>query len=262
MNILSEHLQGHFTLVTIRPGKHTFPAFGVVDFTNISLDKAESLFSNGFPFLRKVNSNEKSTIQKITECSIPIPIEIERPLDPSQRLNKKLINKLLALNWSDLSQSEKFLFFYSEQYFLGKKQLMLENGDLKQQMVSLHAKVRSMINDKYTDSDRSLIMKEIFFMEDSIAENWKIIDTWQEQEVEFFNQESTALEKNSVKIALDLKRQIEVDKLWISRANATLPKMKTESSLQKKLKTDKTKELILRKERLEKNQNNLNLMTQ
>ncbi len=40
-----------YTLKTIRPGKYNFDKYGTLDLRTLSLEKADKLVENGFPFL-------------------------------------------------------------------------------------------------------------------------------------------------------------------------------------------------------------------
>lgn len=59
---LSAAAADKFSLVkTIKPGRYRFPGFGEVDLTTMSLEKAENLVKNGFPYL--ILKNKKNPDQ-------------------------------------------------------------------------------------------------------------------------------------------------------------------------------------------------------
>ena len=254
MKILSAKISKHFKLVTIRPGKHSFKDWGVIDFTTISLDEAQILYDKGFPFLQTAEKTKETPTPhlKITEAAIETAKEVIL-FDPKKRFDKKYINTLLTWDWNDLARVDQELFFFSEAYFLSKKQLLIQCGDIYKKMVSLHAKQRTMAGEEFTDDQRKEVVQELAGLDDTRSGYFKTIDTWNEADAENPIPKDKLDTSAIANLTLDLQRKIDVDKLWISRAEKTLPGMKTDSAVQVAKKTSKQGELLIRKRALETN---------
>ena len=57
---LSPVLEGKFEAVGVQPGIVAGKKFGTVDLRTISLEKAEALVKEGFPYLKKIEKQSKS----------------------------------------------------------------------------------------------------------------------------------------------------------------------------------------------------------
>lgn len=57
---ISPALQGKFEAVGVVPGVITGKKYGTVDLTCVTLEKAEELVKDGFPYLRKIEKAAKA----------------------------------------------------------------------------------------------------------------------------------------------------------------------------------------------------------
>jgi len=196
-------------------------------------------------FKEEVQKVEPIKIKKIE--SKPKKIEHEKafPSPQSFRGSKPYINKLLALNWSDLSFDDKLLFFNSEKYFLNKKSLFIENSDIEKEMRSLHAKVKLIDPDAKFDGKRKAIMEKLDLLDQSKAANWEKIDTWTEPQ-EF---KGTEVEK-AVQDALVTQKKIKANQIYIYRAEKKLMDMPNLTDKQREKRNIKQAEIDKRKKEL------------
>ena len=164
------------------------------------------------------------------------------------RKNKQYTNKLLTLNWNELSYDDQLIFFGAEKYFLSKKTLMLENGDINKEMVSLHAKLKAVPADKKNDGKRKKIMEELTELDDKKAENWRTIDTWNEPEDSKGPEEITT--DKAVQQALAREKRIKANKIYIYRAQKMVDAMDPKTEKEKKKKAAKIREIEKRKKEL------------
>ena len=211
------------------------------------------LLSRMMRIYQKMNANPNIAKDEAKPEPIKIkkiePVQAKQQASPvSSRKNKQYINKLLALNWDDLSFNDKKIFFNNEKYFLVKKSLMLENGDIERKMRSLHAKVKAIDPDPKNDEKRGEIMSELATLDDTKAANWKTIDTWNEPEGSFAEPENTT--KQAVQKALEREKKIKANKIYIYRAEKTLDDMPEKTAKQKAKKQKKADEIAKRKAEL------------
>lgn len=194
------------------------------------------------------NTNPMNIAQPVEKVRIkkPEPV-IENHSDPVDlRKNKSYINRTLTLNFSDLSFEDKVLFNNDEAYFLSKKQLMIENGNIEQQMRSLHTKMKSIDPDKKFNKDRKEIMDQLIELEDQKSANWIIIDTWEEIKTDNLPANTEDAEKK----AIEKIKLIEAHGNFIYRAEMTIPNMPESTVVLKKKKAAKIAEVERRKQEL------------
>lgn len=163
------------------------------------------------------------------------------------RKNKQHINKLLSLNWPDLNHNEKVIFNNDEKYFLEKKSLMLRNGDIEKEMRSLHAKVKVIDPDPKNDAARKKLMGQLDVLDEEKAKNWALIDAWTEVQNEMPTESET---DKAAREALEKEKLIKNNKIYIYRAEKSLPGMETKTAKQKSRKQAKLDEIKRRKQEL------------
>jgi hypothetical protein len=184
-------------------------------------------------------------IHKIEPKTAP---ETDKIIPPDNlRKNKQYINKLLTLNWNDLSFSDKVIFNNSEKYFIGKKSLMIENSDIEKQMRSLHTKVKSIDPDDKNNEKRQEIMQELSELDDKKSSNWEVIDKWEEPEPDIIQKSDT---ETAIREALKREKLIKAHKVYIYRAKKMLDKMPEKTPNQRKRKEKKIAEIERRKKEL------------
>ncbi len=204
---------------------------------------------------KEVAKAEPIKIQKIQPVKVKKQTKTESkdktPTNPpvvELRKNKKYVNKLLALNWPDLSHNDKLVFFNSEKYFLEKKTLMLENGDIEKKLRSLHTKMKEIDPDSKFDTDRKKIMDELGELDDKKSKNWIVIDTWKEIQVD--DTKETETEK-AARIAIENTKRVAANNIYIYRALKTIPTMPKETEKQRNKIKKKEVEVENRKKELE-----------
>jgi len=246
---LQDEVSAKYRLVTIRPGKHYFPQFGEVDLRKIKLQKADELFAKGFPFLKlrekplEITEKENVIPEKKEETSKPAVKQI--PV-AKLRENKMFVNKLLTMNWPDLTFSEKGIFNNSQKSFLEKKTLFIANSDMDREMRSLHAKLKAIDPAPKNNPQRKDLIQQLMELEDAKFQNWQKIDSWEEPEKE---PEETDTEK-AVRLALEKDKRIKTNKIYIYRAEKILGQMKEETEKQRRKKAERIAEINKRKQEL------------
>jgi hypothetical protein len=239
MKKLNPEVSKIFNLITIRPGYYNFPNFGPIDLTTIPLAKAQELFDNGFPFLKLKNISSPQ-ISKPEHKSINIPDDNINDLD-KLRENKRYINKLLTLNYSDLSFQEKAIFYNDERFFFDKKNMLHDISKVDTQMKSLHAKMKLT---KKTD-DRKHIVKDLLYLESLKTNAFSVIDAWQHQE----SIQESVLEK-AAREAVEKANEIKNLTNYIGRFERIVAFMPDTTETQQNKKTKKLTEIAKRRQRL------------
>lgn len=201
------------------------------------------------PVIQMVKTEKPSTGPiKIHKIEPKAATETDRIIHPDNlRSNKQYINKLLTLNWNDLSFSDKVIFNNSEKYFIGKKSLMIENSEIEKQMRSLHTKVKSIDPDDKNNENREEIMQELAELDDKKSANWEVIDTWDDSEKDKIKNTNT---ETAIREALKREKLIKAHKVYIYRAEKMLDKMPEKTSNQRKRKDKKIAEIERRKKEL------------
>ncbi len=245
---LREEVGSKYKLVTIRADKYDFPEFGTVDLRQINLKKADELFNKGFPFLvlreHELTPGVAKVINVATSDFTKTPTESTNVFE--LRSNKQFINKLLTLNWNDLSFNDKLVFNDSEKYFLDKKSLMLHNANIEKEMRSLHTKVKSIAPDNSFDSNRKDIMNGLAALDDAKAANWKKIDTWGEI-IEVVSDNSETDSDKAVRVALEILKKVKANEIYIYRAIKSIPDMPRKTAKQRDKIIKKQEEVEKRK---------------
>ena len=247
---LQDEVAAKYRMISLRPGKYNFPGFGTIDLREINLKKADELVANGFPFLKlrekpiQIETPQKTGQQTKPEKTIDIPQQI-----PAQQLrkNKTYINKLLSMNWSDLSFSDKVIFNKSEKLFLKKKTLFIENSDMEREMRSLHAKMKALDPDPKNNLKRKELIQKLAMLDDKKTTNWQVIDKWDEEPDKEPEEDET---KKAVRLALEREKRIKANKIYIYRAEKMLPGLKTDTAKQRQRIEAKKKEIERRKQEL------------
>ena len=245
---LQKEVAEKYRMKTIRPGKYNFPKFGTIDLREITLRQADELVAKGFPFLVKREEPIVITNEQKKDTEIPIKPKPETPdiSVAALRKNKTYINKLLSMNWTDLSFPDKVVFDKSEKLFLEKKTLFIENSDMEREMRSLHAKMKALDPDPKNDPKRKKLIERLALLDDQKADNWEKIDKW---EAPAEAKEETESEK-AVRQALERERQIKANKIYIYRAEKMLPGMKSDTEKQRRRIEAKKKEIERRRQEL------------
>jgi len=246
---LQKEVAAKYRLITIRPGKHYFPEYGEIDLRVMKLQKADELFAKGFPFLKlrekplEITEKEETIPEKKKETSKPAANEI--PV-AKLRENKMLVNKMLTMNWPDLSFNDKAVFNHSQKYFLEKKTFFIANSDMDRKMRSLHAKMKEIDPDPKNNPKRKELIQQLVELEEIKFQNWLKIDSWEEPEQE---PEETETEK-AVRLALEKEKRIKTNKIYIYRAEKILGQMKEETEKQRLKKAERIAEINKRKQEL------------
>lgn len=300
MKKLKPDVSEFYKLVTIRPGTYSFPEFGSVDLTSISLEEAHDLVKNGFKFLvpkkknivtddseitRKHKDSEKTINHPekpknyLEKQNIPGVDEFENILykaeqagedlrniyfdaedlndalikliDKAENLgqkdlelfrdNKKFINKLLMLNYSDLTFKERSVFFHDEKYFNEKKFTLQEISRQYNNMKTLHARLKNCTN----DAERKEINKALWLSDDARAQLFKRIDNWEHQEPKKESPDETA-----VRIALEKANEIKTITNYIGRFEESYSILPESNEKERAKKKKKIQQIEQRKARL------------
>jgi len=244
MKKLSPEVSEFYNLITIRPGSYSFPGFGQIDLTTLSLTEAHELVSKGFQFLvpKIIGNPEKNQIpfSPITDDQIyylpsnktnapalnlfgVVSHSEHQPL--LNRNNKKYINKLLTLNYSDLEFKEKALFLHDEKYFFEKKMLLQDASSIFNEMKSLHAKLKAA----KSDSERKEINADLWQMDDARQSTYEKLDFWREEATP-----ENAIEK-AAREAVERQNEIKTLTNYIGRFEYEYNAMPEGAKKQKKL---------------------------
>ncbi len=262
MKKLSPEVSKYYKLITIRPGTYSFPDFGSIDLTVITLAEARDLVKNGFEFLQPLNSlkeklpsdrNKKVLTIRTTKLGLPFKESgeyQENQNNPPENLNKnskiirgnkRYINKLLTLNYSDLDFKEKGIFFYSEKYFYSKKYLLHHISKLTQQMKAYHEKLKLV----QTDEERKEINNKLWIADDLKSQAFIEMDTWEHQIPDL----EDPIEK-AARQAVEKEKEIKTLTNYIGRFDDRYLALPEESEKQRAKKHQKIQEVEKRKQRL------------
>ncbi|MBN2747349.1 MAG: hypothetical protein JXR34_11545 [Bacteroidales bacterium] len=253
MKTLKPEVSKKFDLVTIRPGSYTFPKYGPIDLTAITLAEAEELFENGFPYLKRKQILEKE-IKSVNSPTLHSALDTlpaqSAPKFPDGgqitdfdklRNNKRFINKLLTLSYPELTFQEKAIFYNDEMFFNDKRYALQDVSKLDAQMKSLHAKLK--LSKK--QSDRKALVKDLLYLESIKIKGFEIIDTWLHEPAI----EETEIEK-AAREALETANEIQVLTNYIGRFEKIVNAMPETTEKLKEKKAVKLTEIEKRKERL------------
>ena len=132
----------------------------------------------------RINGQRTKSKPNVAEPAIKIdltPIRIERKHfsevdaskpEPKLDQSKLLTNKLLARQWNELDKKEQD-YFVSQNIFEHKKNLMLENGAIENELKSIHARL-----EQASVSERGEMAEKLVSLKKQQAENWAMIDNF------------------------------------------------------------------------------------
>lgn len=256
MKTLTNEVAAKYALIGIRPGKYVFKGFGEINLSQLSLAKADELYKKGFPFLKLKNGvseqappvgTQKVRLIKTAKETGKIKGGISTPADvDTLRKNKKLINKLLSLEWKDLSDQERLIFF-NEEYFTFKKGILIKVSETDRKMQSLHANLKAIATDEAKIEERGALMDELSQLEEQKLEAFGEIDTWKEPEV---NTDPEDIKSQAAAEALKKQKLIDAHENFIYRNEPSLANMPEDTAAQKKKKAKKAAEIERRKKEL------------
>lgn len=258
MKTLNPQVAAKYLLIGLRPGKYAFKNFGEIDLCSLTLARADDLVKRGFPHfrLRDVSAETETTgpvnlkaRSLKAEMTAKVDAEINKVdgnFTETFRNNKQYVNKLLTLDWKDLTHQDRLIFFNLEKYFLEKKMILLEISSLDREMKSLHAKVRLMAKDGNKQDQLQSTMESIASMEEDKVAAWQKIDIWSNP----FNQDTEKISKEAAEKAIERDKLIKAHGNYIYRAELALPNMPEKTSAEKKRKAEKQAEVDRRKEDL------------
>lgn len=106
---------------------------------------------------------------KVEQIKRKAPAHIE-----GLRNNNKYVNKILALNWSDLDQRDRDVFFDNKDFFQEKKNRFLETSRIEKSIKTIHAQMKNT-EDK---AERKEKVTELKRLENRKNEFWDLIDDW------------------------------------------------------------------------------------
>ena len=232
MKKLSPEVSEFYNLITIRPGSYSFPGFGQIDLTTLTLTEAHELVSKGFQFLvskKKIEFPDKNPEIQFNPPPALNLFKVEAPAEhqpPLNRNNKKYINKLLTLNYSDLEFKEKALFLHDEKYFFEKKMLLRDASSIFNEMKSLHAKLKAA----KSDSERKEINADLWQYDDARQRTFEMLDSWPQEDLIPEN----AIEK-AAREAVERQNEIKTLTNYIGRFEDEYNAMPEGAKKQKKL---------------------------
>jgi len=194
----------------------------------------------------KKQKPEKTDIKKAKPITVT-PIKLDKTLTGADvgklRSNGLYINKCLTLDYNDLSQKDKEVFFGDEGYFQAKKDNYFVISDMERQKKSFQAKMKNV----KTDVERKNLLSTLEELDEKSSICWKVIDDW-----DYKAQDSADVKiQIAVKEALRSARRIENLKIYISKAEKDL-KIK---SYKEKSRRNKEKKIEYWKKELEKLEN-------
>lgn len=261
---LQPDVEVKYRLVRIRPGKYNFSDFGTIDLREIDVKQADELYQKGFQFLelkeeKQEISKKTAPVQKEKSDTNKAKAVSNKPANDPElpdakpleiyalRRNITYLNKLLTLNWTDLSYNDKLVFDNSEKLFTEKKALFIENSDITREMQSLHAKMRTFTDpDPKFDEQRKGLIQKLADLDDQRAGNWKEIDHF--EPLKTTSEESKL--KEAIKQGEENQKTILRHRSFINRAEKIIPGMKTETETQRQKKQYKIDEVERRKKEL------------
>jgi len=174
---------------------------------------------------------QKPVVKKNIDLKpIRIPAKEEKNNIEKLRSNKLYINKVLTVDFSDLSDSDKEIFFNDPAYFNFKKQLLYENSKIDKTCTAIHG---DMKNAK-TDAKRKEKVNELISFDTKKRENWEKIDNWQYNAAYFKDKKHDPVKK-AVEQTKKNMLKIGLLKNYIARAEKQLKEGKlTEKEVKKR----------------------------
>jgi len=200
------------------------------------------------PELIVVEKQQPLRVQKLTSQKKLEKTTSVKPIDHSSlRSNKQYINKLLTLNYSDMTFDDKVLFNNDETLFLEKKTIFMSIADSMRELRSLHANLKAIDPDAKNNSKRKKIIQDIAYLDDFAKDSWEQVDTWKEKlEVPTVSNSDLAVAK-----AIADQKRIAANQIFIKRALISIPLMPSKSLKQQNKKFKKQEQLNKRMKELE-----------
>lgn len=274
MKTLQTEVAAKYQLIGIRPGKYNFKGFGEIDLCSLDLVKANNLVSKGFPFLKPriagtmdpkgtTGDQKVRPIRNVTQkISVKAP---EADIDPTStgdpRKNLQYVNKLLTMDWPQLTSDEQNLFFNDLAYFLMKRMALLEVSKIDREMRALHEKAKVKQRNAADKEELQDIMDRLASLDDRRTEKFRTIDDWtppaekEEEKKDAGKADASAdpevIARKAAEEALEKDKLIKAHGNYIYRAELKLPNMPVKTQRQRELKAAKEAEVQRRKEELQ-----------
>ena len=256
MKTLHPEVAAKYALIGIRPGKYNFKGFGEIDLSTLSVAKADNLVSRGFPHFKLRSGETAAPVSNLKARPIGVPAQKENkaPVAPKGanveqlRKNKLYVNKILAMDWKDLPENDRKIFFDNEEYFLAKKALLNKISEIDRKMQGGHASVKAMAKDPEKEQERAEIMEELSLLEESKLVFFGLIDTWQAPEPEAAG--PAAIKAKAAEEAIAKQKLIAAHENYIYRNEPALANMPETTPAEKKKKQTKAGEIERRKQEL------------
>lgn len=255
MKALRTEVAAKYALIGIRPGKYAFKGFGEIDLSELTVAKADELFKRGFPYLKLKNAKaapEPVTGSQKVKPIVPLKPAVE-PVNPDKipqlRKNKKFVNSLLMLEFKDLDENTRTVFFDNEDYFQEKKKLLLQVSETDRQMQGIHSKLKALAkDDDSTLQERGELMDELSALEEKKLETFGKIDTWDEPAGK--PSDPDKIKEKAAEEAIKKQKLIDAHENYIYRNEPSLANMPESTPGQKKKKAEKAAEIERRKQEL------------
>jgi regulator of replication initiation timing len=250
MKFLHPEVAAKYQLIGIRPGKYNFKGFGEIDLCGLSVARADALVARGFTHLKLrqgvAPGAANAPVPNLKARPIGAAAKTEKETQPETtpeelRKNKQYVNKLLTMDWKDLSHQDHLVFFNNQSYFMKKKEMFLEISSMDRDMKSLHAKLKSL----KTTEERKATMNRIAYLENGKIEYWSLIDKWIAPETD-----PEKIAEGAAAAALNKDRQIKTNRIYIYRAEISIPGMPEKFASERERKAKKIAEVEKRKAEL------------
>lgn len=249
---LNPEVAAKYVVVAIRPGKYNFKGFGEIDLCALTVSRADELVKRNFPHLKLRQGSADQVTEPGSLKARPInqakpPVEITEKTLGEMRKNKAFINKLLTLDFKDLTDQDRKIFFDDEKYFLEKKSLLHQVSETDREMKSLHANMKAIAKDDTKQDDRAVIMDTLSKLEEKKLLLFAGIDTWDHTDP---LTDPDAIAKKAGEDAIKKQKLIEAHENYIYRNEPLIAKMPEKTAAEKNKKQAKTTELKRRYEEL------------
>lgn len=251
MKNLKAEVAAKYALIGIRPGKYNFKGFGEIDLGEITLAKADELFKRGFPHLKLRDGSSEPAPEgnpaKVRPIKKTTPV-IDPVVSEELRKNKRLINKLLTMDWKDLSAQDRLIFFGKEGSFQAKKNLLNQVSENDRKMQGLHANLKAIAEDSAKEEERAEFMNELSELEETKLELFAMIDAWEEPESN--ENDPEIIKEKAAQDAIAKQKLIAANENYIYRNEPALANMPESTSAEKRKKQAKADEIERRKQEL------------
>lgn len=256
MKNLKPEVAAKYVLVGIRPGNYNFKGFGEIDLSEVTLAKADSLFISGFSHFKLREGFEGAApVSKSNLKARPLGgpsktgnDQSDTPSMENLRKNKKLINKLLTMDWKDLAAQDRLIFFNKEGSFQAKKNLLNQVSENDRKMQGLHANLKALAEDSTKEEERAELMDELSELEETKLELFALIDAWEEPESN--ENDPQIIKEKAAQDAIAKQKLIAANENYIYRNEPALANMPESTSAEKRKKQAKVDEINRRKQEL------------